>query len=1158
MVDLQEKLMENIMPSTTKPVMVIGAGVAGIQASLDLANAGVPVILVERKGSIGGAMAALDKTFPTLDCSICIEAPLMNDVMNNPNIEVKTLTEVQKIDGEAGKFTVTLNEKQRFVTDACTRCDLCVPACPQTTVQEFDEGLSQRSAIYTPFAQAEPGAYIIDIDLCLNDPPNNMPCTRCQDACLPQAISFNQYGEDTFDVEVAAVITSTGFDMLDPSVVKDYGYGNHPDILTSMEFERMVNAAGPTAGHLMRPSNKEDPESALFVLCVGSRDQRYCAYCSRVCCMYSIKEAHQAYDHGIKDVTVLYMDIRAYGKGFDEFHERTLKEGVKYIRGRPSKIDTEGEKPLVTYEDTELGKIMKKEFDMIVLAPALLPPKGTDKLAELLGVNLDMDGFIETNEIDGFAVATTRPGVFVAGCASGPKDIPDSVAEASAAAAASMIYTGERFWPLEVYEETIDAGPDAEEKIGVFVCDCGSNIAGVIDVPSVVDFASGLDGVVHAEEVQFACAGATAEKMTQIIKEKGLNRLVVSACSPKTHSPTFQRAAAKGGLNKYMFEMTNLRNHNSWVHKDLPVLATEKARDMVRMSVEKAKHLVPLTAPVISVTQRAIVVGGGPAGMAAAWNLGGQGYDVHLLEKSDKLGGMLNKLDIISPTGQDAKKILAKMMGDVEKTGVNVYLNTTIEEVSGAVGNYHVKLSAGEELTVGAIILAYGSRPYEPTGHFYGQDERVITNLILDQTLYEREEENVTFLFCVGSRNEKTGCARYCCSNAMMQAMELAKQGKHVTCVYKDIRTFSRHGEELYFEAAKAGVVFVQMPQNFNPETDIAYEDGLIVTYDELLGQNIAIPTDLLVHVVGMQPPADHGVADLLKVSRTEDDFLLELHPKLGPVEAAVGGVYMAGAVRGPVTLDEAISMGLATASKASDLLSKDTTTKAPLMALIDEAKCTGCSRCSKVCPYGAIEGNPINLKPNGKFATFHVIEAACAGCGTCAAECNADAITMPSFTDAQIFAQIDEALRENPEDKILTFACNWCSYAGADQAGIAKIQYPTASRIIRTMCSGRVSEDMVMRGFEKGAGAVLVTGCRLTEKGSDCHYNFANAQTWKRFQRWKKKLGRMNIADERLQLQWISAAEGKKLAETLYDMEDVLKRYRESLEEPMAPTGGD
>jgi heterodisulfide reductase subunit A len=303
--DQLEEQMENIMPSTTKPVMVIGAGIAGIQAALDLANAGVPVVLVERKGSIGGTMAALDKTFPTLDCSICIEAPLMSDVMNNPNIEVKTMTEVKKVEGEAGNFNVTLYEKQRYVTDACTRCDLCSQACPQMTINEFDEGLAERAAVYTPFAQAEPGAYMVDIDLCLNDPPNNMPCTRCIDACLPNAISFNVFRDDTYVENVAAVITSTGFDMLDPSIIEEYGYGKHPDILTSMEFERLVNAAGPTAGHVMRPSNKEDPKSALFVLCVGSRDQRYCAYCSRVCCMYSIKEAHQAYDHGIKDVTVL-------------------------------------------------------------------------------------------------------------------------------------------------------------------------------------------------------------------------------------------------------------------------------------------------------------------------------------------------------------------------------------------------------------------------------------------------------------------------------------------------------------------------------------------------------------------------------------------------------------------------------------------------------------------------------------------------------------------------------------------------------------------------------------------------------------------------------------------------------------------------------------
>lgn len=1131
----------------SNPVLVIGAGIAGIQGTLDLAEAGVSVILVDRKPSIGGIMAALDKNFPTLDCSICIQAPIMSEAMNHPNVTVLTNTELVSVEGKVGDFTVKLKEKSRYVTDACTRCDLCTPVCPVTLPNEFDEGLKTRSAIYTPFAQAEPGPYAIDIEHCLNEPPNVIACNRCMEACLPEAIDFSQPPYVDHELKVSAIITATGFEMLNPALIEEYGYGKHADILTSMEYERMLNAAGPTAGEIIKPSTLHHPDNVLFILCVGSRDQRYCNYCSRVCCMYSIKEAYQTADHGVKDVTVLYMDIRAYGKGFDEFHDRTLKEGIKYIRGRPSKINTGGDHPVVTYEDTEKGEIVTKEFGMVVLAPALLPSQGTGDLANLLGIELDTDGFVESKEYQGFPVGTTKEGVYVCGCASGPKDIPDSVTEAGAAAAAAMTHVEQRFWPLEMYEETID--PTEEGKIGVFVCDCGSNIAGTVDVPSVVEYMKGMDGVVHSEEVMFACAGSTQSHITDIVKEKGLNRLVVAACSPKTHQDTFKRAVAKAGLNKYLIEMANIRNHDSWVHKKEPEAATEKAKDMIRMAVEKTKYMVPLQASDLPVIQKAVVVGGGASGMAAAWNLAKQGYETHLIERSDKLGGMLNRIKHIAPTGASADTIKTKMMSDLEEADVKVHLSTTIETISGYVGNYQVSLNNGEKLDVGAIVLSYGGSVYEPKP-IEKPGMKVMSSIELDNKLDEIEEQNITFVACVGSRFDDKGCSRYCCSTMIYEALELRERGKNVTVLYKDIRTYSRHAEEMYYEAATKGVVFMQYPQEMNPEEGIHAKDGFVHAYDELIGTNVAIPTDLLVQVVGIQPPDTHAVAEMLKVSRTTDDFLLELHPKLAPVEAAVQGVYMSGVVRGPVTLEEAIAQGLGAAGKASDLLAKDTVTKEPLTAWIDPDKCTGCTLCEKVCTYGAIKG--VKKEP------YHVIEAACAGCGNCASECNYDAITMPSFTTDQINVQIDEALRVNPEEKILVFACNWCSYAGADQAGIAKIQYPPSSLIIRTMCSARISGAMVERAFDKGAGAVLMTGCRLTDRGSDCHYNFANVNTDKRFKRWSKKIQRKGIEEDRLQLQWVSAAEGKVLAAKLYEMDAMLKKYNsEMLEKPMSVGGG-
>ena len=713
-------------------MLVIGGGIAGIQASLDLANAGSKVVLVEREPAIGGKMAALDKNFPTLDCSICIEAPKMSEVINNANIELITLAEVAKIEGQAGDFNVTIRQKPRYVTSACTRCNECALVCPQSMKNEFDIGLAARKAIYTPFEQAEPGAYVIDAEHCLNGPPNYLPCTRCIDACLPSCIDFNM-SERNMTRNVAAIIVATGFDMLDATLLPEYGYGKHPDILTSLEFERLLQASGPSKGEITRLSDRSHPENLLFVLCVGSRDHRYCKYCSRVCCMYSIKEAVQAIDHGIKNVTVLYMDIRAYGKGFDEFYLRSKREGVKYVRGKPANITGDGQSIKVRFENTDEGGIEEKNFDMVVLAPAMIPSRGLDQLAQVLGIEIDDDGFIKASEIRGDLIATTREGIYASGCSTGPKDIPDSVTEAGGAASYSLNYVTTKTWPEELEVEAIDTtGPP---RIGVFLCDCGSNIAGVVSVPEVLEYARTLEGVAHAERVRFACAANTQELIGRTIREKKLNRLVVAACSPKTHGPTFQRVALRAGLNPYLFEMANVRNQDSWVHKKYPQEATQKSKDLVRMSVEKAKKLKALETVKVPVVQSALVVGGGVAGITAATNLAKQGFETHLVERNSELGGTLLQLTDIAPSGLSAHQLVKMKEREMLGAGVQVHAGTKIETISGFVGNFNVHLTDGKTLDVGSIVLATGAEPYQATEFEYGSDPQVITSLDLEKRM---------------------------------------------------------------------------------------------------------------------------------------------------------------------------------------------------------------------------------------------------------------------------------------------------------------------------------------------------------------------------------------------------------------------------------------
>jgi heterodisulfide reductase subunit A len=878
--------------------------------------------------------------------------------------------------------------------------------------------------------------------------------------------------------------------------------------------------------------------------------------------MYSIKHAYQAIDHGVKDVTVLYMDMRAYGKGFDGFWERTQQEGAKFVRGRPASITSNGNGNIrVLYEDTEKAARIENDFDMVVLANAVTPPESLKVLAACLGVELDEDGFIRAQEIRGGLVMTTRPGIYAAGCVSGPKDIPDSVSEGSGAAALALSHLTDRYWPELPEVEPIE---DIDTpRIGVFVCHCGSNIAGVVDVKDVVKFANTMPGVVYTSDQMFSCAGNTQKEIEDAIRSEGINRVVVAACSPKTHESIFRGVMIRSGLNPYLLEMSNIRNMDSWVHKGDHEAATIKAMDMVAMAVEKARQLIPLEASHLPLLQSALVVGGGIAGMTAAVALVRQGFETHLVEKDWQLGGLLNRLDEITPANIPAHQLIQTKSREVIESGVHVYMGTTIEQIGGVVGNFHAHLSNGENLEVGAIVVATGSLPYNPIEFGYRptlesvtaqkpvakpfEEETtsvhadVITNLELERLLEKGvpTAEHITFVACVGSRQGNMGCSRYCCTSMIRQALRLRQMGKKVRILYKEIRTYTRQAEELYEKAMRAGVQFFQYDPTRLPQEVIQYKNGHVILYDHMLGVNVKIPTGLMVLVIGLMP-SDDNLSGQLKLARSEDGFYMELHPKLGPVETAIQGVYLAGSTQGAKDVRESMAGALAAAGKAGALLSRGEIEKEPLTAKLNPDLCKGCMRCVKVCPYNAIEqiGKP------GKDGTVKIIEAACMGCGTCAAECNFDAIEMPYFTKGQILAQVDAALSEKPEEKCIVFTCNWCSYAGADLAGIEKRQYPPSGRIIRTMCSARFEEDFVARAFDKGAGAVLITGCRLTETGSDCHYNYANKFTWKRFKHWQRKYQRKGIEPERLQLRWISAAEGKEFAEKMAEMDQVVKSY--------------
>ena len=831
-------------------ILIIGGGIAGIQGALDAANAGAKVTLVERSPTVGGKMSVLDKNFPTLDCSICIESPKMSEVALNPNIELLTMADVQSISGDAGDFEVTINQGARYVTDACTRCAECVAVCPVIVKNEFDYGMAARKAIYTPIEQSVPGPYVIDSQNCLNEPPNLLPCTRCTDVCGPNAIDFNMKPKQ-IERGVSAVVVATGFDLLDPALLTEFGYGRHPDILTSMELERLLQASGPSMGEIVRPSDGKHPGKVLFVLCAGSRDERLVRYCSRICCMYSIKEAYQLKDHGIGQVDIAYMDIRAFGKGFDEFYDRTKSAGVRFMRSRPARVSPKREKISVAFENTEDGAAkVEEDYDMVVLATAAIPSRGTETLARILGIALGPDGFFATVDEDGGFNTSTRKGVYLAGCGTGPKDIPDSVIEAGAAVAKALTYVKTRSWPIPA--DVVQISTEGEPRIGVFVCHCGSNIAGVVDVKSVLDFAGTLPNVVHVQDQTYSCAANTLNDISGVIRDKKINRVVVAACSPKTHYPTFQGALNRAGLNPYLLDMANIRNMDSWVHKDDREGALQKAKDMVKMSVLRAINMKPLQTMKFPVTQTALVVGGGVAGMVAATNLANQGFETHLVEKEPMLGGMLNSVTEVAPLGVKSEALVGSLLKELQSSKVKVHTSTMVETITGFVGSYDVHLTDGSHFMAGAVVVATGAKPYVPTEFDYGKNPDVVTSLELDGMLDRVSGKNVSIISCVGSRDGSSGCSRFCCQTMINQAIRLKERGNEVNVLYKDIRTFSRFGEEEYEKAGKAGVRFYQYPQSAKPQDSIQMADGKLVVKDELSGTEVAIDTDLTVLNVGL------------------------------------------------------------------------------------------------------------------------------------------------------------------------------------------------------------------------------------------------------------------------------------------------------------------
>jgi heterodisulfide reductase subunit A len=986
-------------------VLVVGGGVAGIQASLDLADSGFKVYLLDESTSIGGTMAQLDKTFPTNDCSMCILAPKLVTAGRHPNIQLITHSELEEVKGKAGNFQITILKHPRLVNiEKCTGCGLCAQNCPIEVPNEFDQNMSMRKAIYVPFPQAVPLKYVIDIENCIK-------CRLCEKICQAKAVDFDQQPE-TVKINVGSIILAPGFEEFDCHLKTEYGYGRFLNVVSSIEFERMMNASGPFGGKIVRPFDGKIPRKIAFIQCVGSRDaQLGNNYCSAACCMYAIKEAVIVKEHSSNplDCTIFYMDMRCYGKEFDAYYERAQGEwGIEFVRSRVASVTEDPSTGDLFLHYVENEEPKEEEFDMVVLSVGMQPPKNVEKLAENLGIKLNKYRFCQTDTFS--PLETSKPGIFVCGAFGEPKDIPESVAQASGAASKAMcIIATERGKLIAEKEFPPERDVSQEEpRIGVFVCHCGTNIGSVVNVPKVVEHAKTLPNVVYAEENLYTCSQDAQKLIAEKIRQHNLNRVVVASCTPRTHEPLFRETVQEAGLNPYLFEMANIRDQCSWVHMHEHEKATEKAKDLVASMVAKARLLKPLKKPAIDVTPVGLVIGGGIAGMTAALELAKQGFEVHLVEKKKELGGHLLTMHyLLEKDDNPQEKLQAITKAVMENDKIHVYRGAEVVDVYGFVGNFktRIKQQSGKEKEIdhGIVIVATGAVEYEPTEYLYGKDPRIMTQHELEEQIAKGEfkAKTVVMIQCVGARNEeRPNCSRICCGQAMKNALKIKEVSPktEVYVLYKDIRTYG-FKEDYYREAATKGVLFVNYDDERKPR--VVDEDGkLKVTFWEpVIKEEVEIGPDVVVLSAATLPnPDNKRIAEMLKVPLTKDGFFLEAHMKLRPVDFATDGVFLCGMAHWPKFIDESISQACATAARAATILSKKTLDAEGTVSHIDEDLCIGCGVCISICPYKAIAKDENGLAK--------VNEVLCKGCGTCAASCPERAIMMHQFTDEQLIAQ--------------------------------------------------------------------------------------------------------------------------------------------------------
>ena len=1007
-------------------VLIVGAGISGMGSAQLLAHMGYQVYLLDSAPGIGGSMHLLDRTFPTNSCGLCIMLPDQPaycptlECGRHPNIEILPSAEVESLEGEAGDFRASIVHRPRYVDiERCNNCGLCVEVCPVERPDDYEGHLHRVKAIYRPPTRAVPDAYVIDMDYCTR-------CGQCVEVCPTEAIDLGM-AERRSEIEVGAVILSPGYQAFDACLKGEFGYGYYGNVLTSLEFERMVSLAGSTQARLVRPSDGVAPRRVAFIQCVGSRDESIgYPYCSSVCCMYTAKQLAAAKEIAPDlEATVFFMDIRTFGKDFERYFNRVESlPGVTYRRCMVSSVkEVPHTRDLRVVFVTEDGTLREEDFGMVVLAVGLAAPEGFKALASRLGVKLNEFGFCVT---DRFAPhETTRSGVFVGGAFREPKDIPETVAEAASVAGEAAKAQGSRgageqgSRGAEVLPER-DVS-DEEPRVGVFVCSCRGQVAEVVDVGAVAEYAGQLSGVALVKVVEDAC-GADLAAVQKAIEEQGLNRVVVAGCSQRLYQPEFAALMRRVGLNPHLLERADLREGIAWVHRDVPEQATAKARAAVEMAVTRSTLQYPISNIQSPISRRALVIGGGLAGLTAALELAELDFGVDLVEKGEELGGNL-RTAYYTLEGSKPQELLGSFIERVKVNGlIHVYLNTELRELRGTKGNFLTTLALADGtdqvLEHGAIIVATGAQPATTTEYLYGQHDRVLTQKELEARLAEiqnpkskaqtpysafRIPQSVVMIQCVGSRDEnRPYCSRVCCSHAVKNALKLKELNPEtrVFVLYREARTYGFH--ELYYrEARDKGVVFIRYELPDKPRVEAA-GDGLRVSLREpILGQEIALDADLLVLSTGIVPHDNDALSQVLGVPLDEDGFFQEAHPKMRPLDFFKEGIFLCGLAHSPRFIDETICQAKGAAVRAAALLSLPQLESKDTLVQVNARLCSFCGLCVEACPYEARY-----LDYDERVA--RVIEVLCKGCGVCAMVCPNKATAQVAFAPRQMLMAVD------------------------------------------------------------------------------------------------------------------------------------------------------